>query len=110
MSKNLNRAAAARGRGKKSRKSLLWIGLSSVVIITLLVTEQVALLYILSTLAVCALLVVVAFADLRGARRETPQAAPRDDSASIGDRTAGAATSTTFGSTAARAVRDRQSR
>lgn len=79
--------AAPRGR-QKSRRALLWVALSALVIVVLLYLEQIALLYVLATLSVGALLTVVAFSDLRGARQPgsagTP---PRDDSAAIGDAT-----------------------
>jgi hypothetical protein len=77
------------------------------VVIALLVMEQVALLYVLATLSVAGLLVVVALADLRGARQVTEQLAPGDDSAAIGDRTAKAAPATSFGSTSPRALRNK---
>ena len=84
MSRNAPRGTA-RGR-QKSRRSLLWVALSALVIVVLLYLEQIALLYVLATLSVGALLTVVAFADLRGARQPgSAGAPPRDDSAAIGD-------------------------
>jgi heme O synthase-like polyprenyltransferase len=110
MSKRVTRAAAATGRRKSRRKSLLWIAAAVAVVIVLLTQEQVALLYVLATLSVTALLIVVALADLRGAKQETAQAAPYDDSAAISDGTAGtpAAAATTFGSTTPRALKNRK--
>ena len=111
MSRNVERgAAAARTRRKSRRKSLLWIGLVAAVVIVLLVLEQVALLYVLATLSVAALLAIVAFADLRGARQATEQLAPGDDSAAIADRTTKTAAATSFGSTSPRPVRDSRRR
>ncbi len=111
MSRNVERgAAAARARRKSRRKSLLWIVAVALVVIVLLVMEQVALLYVLATLSVAALLAVVAFADLRGARQVTDQIPPGDDAAAIGDRTTKAAPATSFGSTSPRPVRNRQGR
>jgi hypothetical protein len=112
MSRNVGRAAAASsGRRKKSRRASLLIVLASVVlVVALIATEQVAALYIIATLGVAALLAVVALADLRGARQATEQAAPYDDAASIGDGRASAAPSTTFGSTAARPLKNRGAR
>ncbi|MDQ3806527.1 MAG: hypothetical protein M3416_22180 [Acidobacteriota bacterium] len=111
MSRNVERgAAAARARRKSRRTSLLWIALVAAAVIVLLVLEQVALLYVLATLSVAGLLVVVALADLRGARQATEQLAPGDDSAAIGDRTAKAAPTTTFGSTTPRPLRDSRRR
>jgi len=95
MSRNVDRAATARARRKGRRTTLLWIAGVAVVVIALLLTEQIALLYVLATLSVAGLLAVVAFADLRGARQPAEQLAPGDDSAAIGDRTA--KVSTTFG-------------
>ena len=87
MSRNVNRAAAARTR-KKGRRTSVLLSLAAVaVVITLLALEQVALLYLISTVGVAALLTVVALADLRGAKRDTLQPAPADDSAAVGDRT-----------------------
>jgi Ca2+/Na+ antiporter len=113
MSRNVGRAAAssAARRRKKSRRTSLLVVLASIaVVITLIATEQVAILYVLATLGIAVLLVVVAMADLRGARQATEQAPPYDDAASIGDGRTGAASSTTFGSTTPRAVRNRGGR
>lgn len=108
MSRNVERgAAAARARRKSRRMSFLWTGLVAAAVITLLVLEQVALLYVLATLSVAALLAIVAFADLRGARQATEQLAPGDDSAAIGDRTAKTAAAS-FGPTAPRPDRPRR--
>jgi peptidoglycan/LPS O-acetylase OafA/YrhL len=111
MSRNVERgAAAARARRQSRRTTILWVAGVAAVVIALLVMEQVALLYVLATLSVTALLVIVAFADLRGAREVTEQIAPGDDSAAIGDRTLKTTPSTTFGSTTTRPVRNRQRR
>ena len=69
----------------KSRRSLIWVAVSALVIIVLLYLEQLALIYVLATLSVAALLTVVGFADLRGARQPADGPAPRDDSAAIAD-------------------------
>jgi len=90
--------------------SLLYVALAAAVVVVLLVLEQVALLYILSTLAVSALLIIVAFADIRGAGRRSAEAPPADDSAAIGDRTAKVAPATSFGQTAPRAARAKRGR
>lgn len=84
MSRNAARATA-RPR-QKSRRSLIWVAASALVIIVLLYLEQIALLYVLATLSIGALLTVVAFADLRGARQPASAGpAPHDDSAAIAD-------------------------
>jgi hypothetical protein len=63
--------------------TLVWIAVAAAIIIGLIWTEQVALLYVLATLSVTALLLVVAFSDLGGSRRQL--AAPNDDAAAAGD-------------------------
>ena len=89
MSRNVvDRATATRARQKSRRKTLIWIGLATLVVLVLMALEQVALLYVLATLGVAGLLAVVAFADLQGAQQVTDQIAPGDDAAAIGDRTA----------------------
>jgi hypothetical protein len=55
------------------------------IIVALIWTEQVALLYVLATLSVTALLLIVAMADLGGARRPVTEPAPNDDSAAAAD-------------------------
>ena len=77
------RAGAARKRSR--RWTYLWVGLALAVVITLMVTEQVALLYLLATVSVTALLVVVAWSDLEGKRGREVGAAPFDDAAAIAD-------------------------
>lgn len=85
MSRNVDRTGTARQRKKTRRNSLLMVLASIAVVITLLATEQVAILYVIATLAIAALLAVVAMADLRGPRQVAEQPAPYDDAASIGD-------------------------
>ena len=76
----------ARGARKSNRwKTFGWIAAATVIIVTLILTEQVALLYVLATLSVTALLMIVAMADLGGAQQPLTQLAPNDDSAAIGD-------------------------
>jgi peptidoglycan/LPS O-acetylase OafA/YrhL len=106
MSRNANRTPIARPR-RKSRKSFLFIVVAALVVIVLLWQEQIALLYVLATLSVAALLAVVSFADLRGARQSAAVPAPFDDSAAIGDGIASTtgAPSTTFGSKSPRTVK-----
>ena len=55
---------AAADRRRRKLFTLLWSGLLAVVTITLIYKEMTALLYILATLGVTALLVVVAMSDL----------------------------------------------
>lgn len=80
------RAAAPAGiRSKRRWTSFAWIAGTSLVIIALLYTEQIALLYVLATLAVTVLLVVVALANLGGAQQVFTEPRPADDSAALGD-------------------------
>jgi hypothetical protein len=79
-------AATAAGRSNSRRKTMLLIAVGVIVLIVALIwTEQVALLYVLATLSVTALLLIVAFADLGGARRAINEPAPYDDSAAAAD-------------------------
>ena len=92
MSRNYSRAAADGVRKRRRRNSLLVSAVAVVVIIALLALEQVALLYLIATLGVAALLLVVAFSDLHGVRQTATASAaavPADDSAAIGDRSGG---------------------
>ncbi|HEV2801636.1 MAG TPA: hypothetical protein VGW12_14275 [Pyrinomonadaceae bacterium] len=72
-------------RKSNRRTTLLWIAAAAAVIIALIWTEQVALLYVLATLSVTALLVIVALSDLGGSRRPVTEPAPHDDSAAAAD-------------------------
>ncbi|GEM_PF-2912740 len=57
------------GKGLSRRTiTLLWVAGVSALIIFLLYKEQIAILYLLATLSVTALLVIVATADLSGAK------------------------------------------
>jgi hypothetical protein len=69
-------------RNRKSRTSFkrryrkfAWIFGSSAIVIALLYWEQAAVLYVLSTLAICALLVVVMFSNLEARDKELHKAA-----------------------------------
>lgn len=64
----MNRGVAKR-RGWRGRTYVLI--LSAIVVVSLLIYwEQTALLYFASTLLICAVLVIVAFADLEGKDRQ----------------------------------------
>ena len=61
--------------GKKSNYNrrtiaLFWLGLTAVIIGTLIYLEQFAILYVLATLALVILLLVVGFSDLEKVGRE----------------------------------------
>lgn len=57
---------------KLSRRAtaLIWLVVVAVVIGTLIYLEQIAILYVLATISLVALLLVVAFADLENVGRE----------------------------------------
>ncbi|HYH86085.1 MAG TPA: hypothetical protein VEX60_11575 [Pyrinomonadaceae bacterium] len=108
MSRNINRAAADKTRKTRRRNSILLSVAVIAVIIVLLALEQVALLYLVATLGVAALLVIVAFADLQGATPEPAAALPGDDSAAIADAVTRTTPATSFGSTRPRAAKRRR--
>jgi hypothetical protein len=56
-------------------RKFAWIVGMSAIVIALLYWEQVAVLYVLSTLAMCAVLLVVAFSNLEARDKELHQAA-----------------------------------
>ncbi|HEY0171690.1 MAG TPA: hypothetical protein VGB98_11765 [Pyrinomonadaceae bacterium] len=69
---------------KRRRRGLIW-GFSAVAFVAaLLYLEQAALLYVLSTIVVCGLLIVVAFSDLEGRNKESVEAARQDETAAAG--------------------------
>ena len=55
---------------KRSYRKFAWIFGSSAIVIVLLYWEQVAVLYVLATLAICAVLLVVAFSNLEARDKE----------------------------------------
>ncbi|HEY0006127.1 MAG TPA: hypothetical protein VGB17_15210 [Pyrinomonadaceae bacterium] len=67
-----------RGRGK----TFFWIAALAIVTIALIYYEQAAILYILATLGVTAILIIVALANLKDKVADEPL--PADDSAAIG--------------------------
>jgi len=70
-------------RRRRKLFTVLWSGLLAVVTITLIYKEMTALLYILATLGVTALLIVVAVADLTS-RENISSDSTINDSAAIG--------------------------
>ncbi|HKG11781.1 MAG TPA: hypothetical protein VKB12_00525 [Pyrinomonadaceae bacterium] len=86
MSRNYSRAAQG-ARKQKRRNSIIISAIVVAIIVGLLAWEQVALLYLLATVGVAALLIIVAFADLHGATPTAADAQPAtpDDSAAIAD-------------------------
>lgn len=79
------RVASNRGRKTGARnRSLLWIIGVGLIVFLLIYFEQTAILYVLATLGVTALLLIVAFADLKGVPNANDLPKPGDDAAAIG--------------------------
>jgi len=78
----------ASNRGRKTtagrNRTLLWIGGIGLIVFLLIYLEQTAILYVLATLGVTALLLIVAFADLKGVPSASDLPKPADDAAAIG--------------------------
>ena len=75
---------AADERRRRKMFTILWTALLAIITILLLYWEMTALLYILATLGVTALLVVVAMADLSHAENMSDEPRRINDSAAIG--------------------------
>ena len=74
-----------RGRKTSGRnRTLLWIAGVGLIVFLLIYFEQTAILYVLATLGLTVLLLLVAFADLKGARNAAELPKPADDAAAIG--------------------------
>jgi hypothetical protein len=71
---------------RRRRRKLFWLFVAASVS-ALLLEEQVAVLYVLSTLAICGLMLVVAFSDLEGRDAEMQTAAIREAAAADHMRT-----------------------
>lgn len=83
------RITGTRARKNSRRMTYLWIAIFALITIGLIYYEQTALLYILATLGVTALLVVVALADLNGSRQSNlTEGVVMDDAAAIADNLA----------------------
>ena len=81
MSQKVNTPGGRKGR----RGRLIWV-LSAVAFVSaLLYWEQTAILYVLSTLAMCGLLLVVAFSDLEGRDKELSESTLNERAATAGD-------------------------
>jgi hypothetical protein len=74
----------ATDRRRRKMMTILWTALLAIGTIILIYKEMTALLYILATLGVTALLVVVAMADLSHSEKLTNDTRRNDDSAAIG--------------------------
>ena len=62
--------AVKQSRLSRRAVALLWFLLVAIVIGTLIYLEQIAILYVLATISLVALLLIVAFADLENVGRE----------------------------------------
>ena len=71
----MRRNRKSRTSFKRRYRKFAWIFGSSAIVIALLYWEQAAVLYVLSTLAICALLVVVMFSNLEARDKELHKAA-----------------------------------
>ncbi|HEU4768632.1 MAG TPA: hypothetical protein VFS77_14715 [Pyrinomonadaceae bacterium] len=82
----MNRKTLAGDRRRRKLITTLW-ALGVVVLVTILIYfERTAILYILCTLSVCALLLIVAFSDLGQSDAPNPQMAQPDDAARVAGR------------------------
>ena len=82
----MNRKTLADDRRRRKMMTLAWsLGLA-VVVITLIYLEKTAILYILCTLGVAALLMVVAFSDLAHAEQGQGQTDQVKDAAGVANR------------------------
>lgn len=83
----MERRPMTKGGARKSGRRLrtfLWIAGLAALVIALLYFEQTAILYLLATLGLTTLLIVVARADLSGARRIASESELGNDAAAIG--------------------------
>lgn len=80
----MKRRNAAGDRRRRKTFTILWTAVLAIGVIILMYYEMSALLYILATLGVTALLVVVALSDLHEGERHAGDAPRIDDSAAIG--------------------------
>jgi Flp pilus assembly protein TadB len=71
-------------RRRRKMFTVLWTAVLALATIVMIYREMTALLYILATVGVTALLVVVAQSDLAHDERVSPESPPMDDSAAIG--------------------------
>jgi hypothetical protein len=79
----MNRKTLAGDRRRRKLITALWaLGLAAVVI-TLIYLEKTAILYILCTLGVTALLMVVAFSDLAHGEAKSSQVAPSTEGGTV---------------------------
>ena len=75
---------ASNAKSRRRTMAILWSAAFAIGTIALIYFEQTALLYILATLGVTAILVIVAMADLSRGEKRTGAGLEADDSAAIG--------------------------
>ncbi len=82
-------ARSTLGSGRRRRKTVtvLWIAALAIGTVSLIYWEMTALLYILATLGVTALLIIVALSDLAGAEGLAKEISRADDAAAGGSIT-----------------------
>ncbi len=80
----MKRRNAASDKRRRKMITILWTAVLAIGTIILIYKEMTALLYILATLSVTALLLVVALADLGPAEKLTNDPRRSEDSAAIG--------------------------
>jgi hypothetical protein len=80
----MKRRNVASDRRRRKLFTILWVALLGLGTIILIYREMTALLYILATLGVTALLIVVAMADLAHAEKTANDSPRMNDSAAIG--------------------------
>ena len=76
--------SVAQEKRRRKLMSLLWVGVIAIGTMILLYYEMTAVLYILATLGVTAILVIVAVSDLAQGEKHAGVLASADDSAAIG--------------------------
>ena len=88
----MKRRNAASDKRRRKMITILWTAVLAIGTIVLIYKEMTAVLYIVATLGITALLAVVAMADLSPAEKLTNDPRRSDDSAAIGS-----GTTSTFG-------------
>jgi hypothetical protein len=78
-----SRTTVASDRRRRKTITALWMAVLSLGVILLIYWELTAILYILATLSVTALLIVVALSDLAHTDKTVGQLSPSDDAAAV---------------------------
>lgn len=82
----MNRKTLAGDRRRRKMITFLWALALAVVVITLIYLERTAILYILCTLGVTALLIIVAYSDLTRSGERTGEMDQSKDAAGVANR------------------------